>query len=277
MIVMEILFLLLLVTLIFFGGFLLSVVRSLGSWNRTYVKLGKRYAGKQPHGGVFYGYLLSNPSLSFDYGRTYCYIKNRKTMKFNEGRQTGITMNWPNRKLKLEIKTPSARSRGWGKSMLKQVQIANPQFQADFSVASNNPLYAQKLLNNGSQWQLELLRRHTDNRQLVVTINRGQLSICKPGYIKDYQLLDDFLRYSLELFDQLMLVGAEGIEFLNENEAAIVAEVKCPICSEEIKNDMVVCARCKTPHCLDCWEYNGQCATFACSEARYVRVGSLNV
>ena len=53
-------------TMVFiFGGLFFSVLRSLGNWNRIYQRLGKRYAAKQSKGGVFYGYLLTNPSLSF--------------------------------------------------------------------------------------------------------------------------------------------------------------------------------------------------------------------
>ena len=277
LVVMQILILIIFIGAVVFAGMFLSVIRSLGRWNRTYQQLGKRYAGKQSAGGVFYGYLLSNPGLAFDYGRTYCYVRNRKTLRFAEGRQTEISMNWPDKRIKLEVSTNPSRARSWGPAGLKQVEIDNPQFQSDFYVSSNQPPVAQKLVGASVQWQLEQLRRLTGNQQLVMTINRGSLSINKPGYLKDYQQLDDFIRYSLELFDQLMLVGAEGIEFLKENEAAIVANVKCPICSEGILHDMVVCARCKTPHCLDCWQYNGQCATFACSETRFIQAGNVNV
>jgi hypothetical protein len=265
------------IMMLVFGGLFFSILRSLGKWNRVYQRLGKRYAAKQSKGGVFYGYLLTNPGMAFDYGRTYCHVKNRKTLKFNERRQTELLMVWPDRRFKLEISTSPARSRNWGTGGWKSVELNDPQFEDNFFVSTNQPEVAEKLLSSGVRWQLEQLRRHTGNLQLVVSINRGTLSISKPGYIKDYQLLDDYIRYSLELFDQMMLSSIEGIEFVRENEAAVVSDVKCPICSEEIIHDMVVCTRCKTPHCLDCWQYNGQCATFACSETRFVRVGSMQV
>lgn len=182
-------------------------------------------------------------------------------------------MTWPDKKIKLEISTTPTRGRSWGPGALKQVEIDNPQFQSHFYIASNQPVMAQKILSSSVQWQLEQLRQHTGNRQVQVSLQRGSLVISKPGYLKDYQRLDDFLRIGLELFDQMMLTYAVGIEFLHEGEASLVTDAKCPICSEQIKQEMVVCQRCKTPHCLDCWQYNGQCATFACSETRYVRVG----
>jgi len=76
----------------------------------------------------------------------------------------------------------------------------------------------------------------------------------------------------LELFDQLMLHKADGLEFTESNQAAVMEDFRCPICSDDVMHEMVVCKRCKTPHCAECWEYNGKCATFACMEKRYIRV-----
>ena len=259
------------------GGMFFSMIRSFSGWNRIYAKLGKRYAGKQANRGVFYGYLISNPGLSFDYGRTFCFLKNRKSSRFLEGKQTEITMTWPSKRPKLEVVTPDVRTRNWRGTSMTVLPIKDQRFHSNFTALANKGLQSGALLTSGVQWQLEQLRRHTAKHSLCMTLNRGSLSIAKPGYIKDYQQLDDFIRFSLELFDQMMLVGAEGIEFLHENEAAVVEDVKCPICSEAIMHEMVVCTRCKTPHCLDCWQYNGQCATFACSETRFVRAGGISV
>ena len=120
---------------------------------------------------------------------------------------------------------------------------------------------------------MEQLRRLTGWEQVSVAIKRGNLVVSKPGFIADFQMLDDLVRFTLELHDQLLLASAQGIDFVNDNSAAIFDQVKCPICSEEIVHDLVVCTRCKTPHCRDCWQYNGQCATFACSETRFLQVG----
>ena len=86
------------------------------------------------------------------------------------------------------------------------------------------------------------------------------------------QDLLDFTQCALELFDQMMLHKAEGVEFLHQNQAAVIEDFRCPICSDDVMHEMVVCRRCKTPHCAECWEYNGKCATFACMEERCIRV-----
>ena len=253
---------------VFAMSFLAAALQRLGSWNKTYDKLSKRYGGKS-EGRLVRGFLFNRPSLSFDYGRTLCSIKNRKSFQFVSRRSTEISMIWPDRKFRLEVSTSPTRARRWGPSASKQVEMDDPQFQSDFYVASNQIHLARRLLNPGVQWQIEKIRRHMGNNELHFSISSGRLLIAKPGFIKGYQTLEDFVRFSLELFDQLMLVNVEGIEFVNADQASVLSDVKCPICSEEIMHEMVVCSRCKTPHCQDCWIYNGQCATFACSETRY--------
>ena len=161
--------------LLVLGGLFLGILRSLGRWNRNYQKLGKRYAGKQATGGVFYGYLLTNPGLAFDYGRTFCHVKNRKTLKFKDRKQTEVLMSWPDRRLRLEISSASAPPRNWKARGWKAIKLDDPEFDSLFLVSTNQPEAAQKLLSGGVRWQLEQLRRLADNPQLVVTIQRGNL------------------------------------------------------------------------------------------------------
>jgi hypothetical protein len=259
----------------FAASFLFAAIRRVSRWNQTYDRLGKRYAGKPGKGGVAYGFGLTKPSLTFDYGRTMCAVRNRKSYHFPSGCHTEISMIWPNRKLRFEISTSPSKPRNWGPNATQEIVIDEPQFQEAYFTSGNDPILVNRLLTTGVQWQIEQLRRHMGNDDVHVTVSRGNLVVSKPGYIKDYVALEDFVRYSLELFDQLMLVNAVGIEFVNADQASVVDDVKCPICSEEIMHNVVVCSRCKTPHCQDCWQYNGQCATFACSETRCLYMGNV--
>ena len=90
-----------------------------------------------------------------------------------------------------------------------------------------------------------------------------------PTALSEEQQLDDFLRLSLQVIDQLKSAEIRGIEFVNQDKAVVMDDVVCPVCSEAVAGEMVVCVRCKTPHCRECWEYNTCCATFACGEKRY--------
>jgi len=46
---------------------------------------------------------------------------------------------------------------------------------------------------------------------------------------------------------------------------------RCPICISPLKEEVVLCVRCRTPHHEGCWQYTGECATFACGGRRWIR------
>jgi hypothetical protein len=265
--------------LVTFAALVSAFVRRLGSWNRTYTMVAKRYGGQ-----AYPGYLLSRPSIAFDYGQTSCRVATRKSFRFGEGKMTELVIqwpdkNWPDRKLKLEISSSPIQPAGkWGLTRATQpVEIEGAAFKSKLYISSNRPEVAKRLLTPTVQWQIEQLRRHLGNQQLSISINRGRLLIAKPTFIKDQHLFDDFVRFGLELYDQMVLTECKGIAFVTRDEPTVIDNVTCPICSEPIEQQIVVCVRCKTPHCLDCWQYNGQCATFACNETRYMHADQKSV
>lgn len=254
--------------LLIFSSLISAVVRRLSGWNKIYVDVAKRYGGQ-----VYPGYLFSRPSMTFNYGRTTARLVTRKTTRFPECKMTELSVNWPDKRFKLEItSSPSVASRTWSLGRASTpVEIVDCPFNSILSIKSNRPELASAMLTKPVQWQIEQLLHHLNNGQLSININKGKLVVSKPTFIKDFHQLDDFVRFSLDMFDQLMLTESHGIEFVTRDEPTIVEDVVCPICSESIAYQTVVCVRCKTPHCLDCWQYNGQCATFACNETRYIR------
>jgi len=51
---------------------------------------------------------------------------------------------------------------------------------------------------------------------------------------------------------------------------------RCLICISALENDVVLCVRCRTPHHQSCWEYSGECATFACGGRRWIPAGNVS-
>jgi hypothetical protein len=69
---------------------------------------------------------------------------------------------------------------------------------------------------------------------------------------------------------ELLWQRASGIEILEEPVQADGQSSVCQICDSAIDPEArVVCRRCNTPHHQDCWEWNGQCSTYACGEKRF--------
>ena len=74
---------------------------------------------------------------------------------------------------------------------------------------------------------------------------------------------ETFTTNCLELVERFASVTGfrSGVEI---KEVAVVEGV-CQVCGTEM-TEAVLCARCRTPHHKECWEYMGRCSTFACGE-----------
>jgi len=236
----------------------------LGSWGRAYHKLAGRYSAR-----VLFS--RGRPRMTFKYGAADSVLKN-KGSRLRNSQKTQLFVQWPDRKLKWfgsSLGNPTGILTAWN---LNRITIDSASNEG-FVVFSNQPVVARRLITPTNEWQIRQLDRHVGQTGIEIFIHFGQMRISKPGHIKDAQQLDDFVRFGLELFDQFKLAISQDIEFVAEGDPVVVSEVTCPICSEQIQEEMVVCVRCRTPHCADCWEYNGQCATFACCETRFFRAG----
>lgn len=86
------------------------------------------------------------------------------------------------------------------------------------------------------------------------------------------QALDDarltvVLNAALQIHDLLEAADDAGISFLEPMELKVTPseQCRCQVCGEDIVGETPVrCSVCKTPHHLDCWQYNDQCGTYGC-------------
>lgn len=84
----------------------------------------------------------------------------------------------------------------------------------------------------------------------------------KPLGFEDDDALQLFVRLAMPVLARAIKVCTyTGVEIL---EAAPTGEGDCPVCSHPLSEETVRCAKCRTPHHKDCWEYLGGCATYAC-------------
>ncbi|HMO15738.1 MAG TPA: RING finger protein [Pirellulaceae bacterium] len=242
----------------------------MGNWSQSIEEAAERYGGSFHAGGLF-----TKPSLQFPYVEQMCLLRFRSGF-WNRvrGNLTEFSTSWPfNRKLSLSV-LPIGRPvpfSHWGQ--LQDVDVADSEFQAKFAVKGFPTSVAQRLVNAQVRWQLEELGRLASLKEpqhAEIAIWYGWLVIAKQGHLRQKDDIAEFLRLSLGIVDQFKLTMAEGIKFADGESTTLLDNVYCPICSEEIVDQMVVCMRCKTPHCRDCWDYNSQCAMFACGEKRFI-------
>jgi hypothetical protein len=106
--------------------------------------------------------------------------------------------------------------------------------------------------------------------EATIHLTRETLTVRARGYLRKERELwalartaIDFTRYVLEL------TSTPGISWGETRTEG----GECQICGSALRlaTGVVECSRCRTPHHLDCWKYNGRCSTFACGETRYQR------
>lgn len=151
------------------------------------------------------------------------------------------------------------------------VRVGDPEFDSRYVVKSNDERFAKEFLDGSARQTLEELRNLLGNDRVLVSINASRLLVRKESVIAaadDLAVMGDLagrLHDRIDLFFQ----RATGIEILDEKEPRSEERPKCQICGSAIAPEQRVdCRRCSTPHHKDCWEFNGQCSTYACGEKR---------
>ena len=245
------------------------------SWSLEYQSVGERYLGKKSASmGVSSMTPFSRPTLTFKYRDTHATLTSHRSCGFpDHKRETRLSIILPFEIVEMEMTTAELTDWRWKTDYLKKIVFYDPEFKATFKAASNRPVEAKQQINAAIQWQLEQLRRASKQRHVRMKLSKHRLEIAVPSDLRNCQPIDDFVRMSLKLYDLLAMQETKGLNFVNEDSVTLLESVKCPICSEEIETKTVCCIRCQTPHCYDCWEYNGECATFACNETRFTEVG----
>lgn len=219
----------------------------------------------------YHGIALSrgfHPQVQFPYFGSNCTVGTRSSWTDPVRRQTFLRLPWPNRKLALEVAAPPLAER-LSKSGTSILLTGDDEFDRNWAIRTNDLELAQKWLDDNFRWRFRELHRASGSVPLALRIERGLLTIVHGAWLDSLPELDDFLRLGLQLVDQLRVAEVRGIEFVNAGQATVLDDVVCPVCSERIGTEMVVCVRCRTPHCRECWDYNTHCATFACGEKRF--------
>lgn len=248
----------------------ISFFRGHGTWTKAFEQIATRY------GGWFSAARVTRPpAATFTYKTAQVRVRCKRRKREGGAPETEFRIAWPNRGLRLEImsamQNPSAR---WLRN-LPAIPAGDVNFDGDWKVfcTGKQKEEIQQLISSGVRWQIAQLGNFLAPAAVRISIEKGWLIVRKKCFIKQPQALDDYVRFCLELYDQLMLTMTEGIEFQDNLVMSAVDEVRCPICSSDIEGKMVICIRCKTPHCLDCWQYNVKCGMYACDETRYAIVG----
>jgi len=235
-----------------------------GRRRRSYQRLAKRYAGNYVAGGLF-----ARPAVRMRYGDTRSVLSEATSRSRYDGKCTQIQIEWPDYRLVCEVLPLTADARPATRG-LQEYTTADPTFNRRYLVCGNAEEDVHQLLSDGVRWQIDRLYAMNDDSELYLQFRRGNILIQKPRLIRHFDELEELVQLSLDLYDQVMLTRAEGIEFVAGDEAQTLHDVVCKVCGETIQGDLVYCRRCKTPHHGECWRYIGACSVYGCLETAYL-------
>ena len=223
----------------------------------------------QKYSGFYRGKnLFRQPAAFFPYRDTRCRVRLVKRF-LSSSRFTEVAIHWSADITVLELVANGAVFTLDDRRLERLVQGPDSSMPAQVVINANPVGVASRLLTQAVQWRISQLAALSPVVPLGITLARGQLTVRRTGFPANFALLDDFVRLSLELHDQFRLAVAEGVTF-RESVAAAIDDTRCPVCCSDLDGPIVICARCRTPHCRDCWIYNGKCGMYACNETRFV-------
>jgi hypothetical protein len=153
------------------------------------------------------------------------------------------------------------------------IQVGDAEFDPRWVVKSDDPAFAKEFLDARTRQAVEDLRSLVGNDRLLVSLNGSRLMIRKQEILSAFDDLVVFAELASHVCDRVLRFWQResGIEIMDEpaGVAAEAVDPTCQVCGSKIPADLrVYCRRCRTPHHKDCWEFNGQCSTYACGEKR---------
>lgn len=239
------------------------------SRNETYRELARRYQGRFEAGGWF-----SKARVHFRHQGVGVTIDVVSAGDEHQTTYTRASFKWHYQTARVEVYPAGIWLRLGTMLGRENLTLGDPLFDSCFLVKSDDPPAARSLLNPLVRLAIERLYQLLGNRDIYIQFAQGTLQIKKRSLISSLQPLDEFVRRSIELYDQAVATFAVGIEFVANTEPPKADETACQICGDPIITDVVVCRSCRTPHHEDCWQYNGACSTYGCQEKRYYRPSS---
>ena len=157
------------------------------------------------------------------------------------------------------------------------IRIGDATFDPRFVIKSNQTEFAMNFLDRGTRQAVEDLRNLLRNDKILISLNGSRLLVRKHSILWEYSDLTALTELSFRIYERILLFSQreDGIEILDEGPPSDDSmegghDPVCQVCGFPIKKDgRIFCRRCRTPHHNDCWEFNGQCSTFACGETRF--------
>jgi hypothetical protein len=174
----------------------------------------------------------------------------------------------------------SASSAGWSSSAINAAlpyalpaelgSVTGPSGLL-FNLHGNSQTESIRWLDQNVLERLEQIERAVPRSNAAIFLRNTDACVAlnMPFFL---QALDDarmtvVLNAALQIHDLLEASDDAGISFMEPMELKVNTseQCRCQVCGEDIVDETPVrCSVCKTPHHLECWQYNDQCGTYGC-------------
>lgn len=148
---------------------------------------------------------------------------------------------------------------------MQDIQIGNPDFDSRFVVQSNDVVELMDFLRPEVQAAIYSLGTNA-----VLNISGGRAQLDREVKFSDPAMIQSVVR---QFVDSYFIMCTSFVDAKTSIEVTAVSldttEAVCMVCGEPINDRRVVCRTCTTPHHRECWEYLGQCSTYACGQTKF--------
>jgi len=240
----------------------------LGRLRQTFQRFAELYDGQLQDRQLF-----ESPKVSFAYHTSRAllsiYESSDPVPQFYTQLTFTVPQGWPHR---VEIFPQRFMDDDVRYLNVDDIRVGDGAFDPRYVVKSSDEGFAREFLDARTRQAVEDLRNLKGNDRILVSANASRLMVRKQSILGALDDLSVFAELSCQIYDRLLLFlqKASGIEILEDAAPGTAAEDPvCQVCGAAVPREgRVYCRRCKTPHHKDCWEFNGQCSTYACGEKR---------
>jgi hypothetical protein len=143
----------------------------------------------------------------------------------------------------------------------RDIQVGETAFDERFEIWGRDEYYVGRKLTAPLRELLNQMDRRWD---FLAQFTPERLSVrARLEDIDSYQI-ESIAGVAFQFLDLLDLkVPGEVIVAVVQEKLG--EDTRCPVCGTPLsKGSIVRCAKCRSAHHADCWQFNGLCATFAC-------------
>ncbi len=148
---------------------------------------------------------------------------------------------------------------------MEDLLIGSNQFDNRYVIQSNDIEQLQQVLTPESQAEIIKLGRDINLMILhgrVVFETNVYLNLKNTDMVKT--IIDRFVDCYFAMSESWSRTDA-----LIDVKVVSSTTATCMVCGEDVNERKVYCESCGTPHHRECWEYLGQCSTYACGHKRF--------